>query len=383
MKYISLIGATGSIGKQTVEVVKRHPDEFQIVSMVANNSSEEFLRLVKEVRPKYCALVNEEAGKRINDEIPSGVEFAFGRQNALDGVLYGDTAVVSASGFAGLEYSLKAIENGKNLALANKETLVCGGDFVMDKVRKSGINLMPVDSEHSAIWQALGFNLNAEFENLIITASGGPFYSYTEEQLKTVTPKDALKHPTWNMGAKITIDSATLLNKGFEVIEAHHLYNAPYERIKTVVQPESIIHSLVEFRDGGVLAQLSNPSMSLPIQLALTYPKRLACGVTPLDFSKLSAIRFLPLEREKFPCYDLALKSAEQGGIYSCALNGAGEIAVRAFLQERIKFTDISKIIENTLSAFEYGKADCFEVLAKTDEKARRIATEQISKFSK
>ncbi len=374
MKKIALIGSTGSIGRQVLSVVRRHPDKFEIVSMVANSSSALFLEQVKEFKPKFACLVNETEGKKIAGEIPAGVRFAYGEDASIEAVAYGDVAFVAATGFAGLKYSLTATELKKDIALANKETLVCGGELVMGKVKEAGIDLMPVDSEHSALWQALSFQKNAPFRRLIITASGGPFYAYTQEQLKQVTPSSALKHPTWQMGAKITIDSATLLNKGFEVIEAKWLYDTTLDKIHTVVQPESIIHSLVEFDDGGVLAQMSYPTMELPIQLALTYPNRLDCGLKPLDFETLGAIRFLPLERKRFPCYDLALKSMELGDNYPCALNGAGEVAVHAFLNERIGFLEIANTIEAVLEKTERQKADSYEVLKATDERARAQA---------
>ena len=324
--------------------------------------------------PEYAALANEEIGKSIADQIPQGVKYGYGEKAVEEAVSYGEIAFVAATGFAGLKYSLKAVELGKNIALANKETLVCGGELVMDSVRKAGLEIMPVDSEHSALWQALHFRANAPFRRLIITASGGPFYSYTEEQLKGVTPASALKHPTWQMGAKITIDSATLLNKGFEVIEAKWLYDAPLSKIHTIVQPESIIHSMVEFEDGGILAQMSYPTMELPIQLALTYPERFDCGLAPLDFEKLGAIRFLPLDRKRFPCYDLALTSLELGDNYPCALNGAGEIAVKAFLDGRIAFTQIADTIKDALEKTERCAPNSYEVLKETDGRARALA---------
>lgn len=374
MKKLSLIGSTGSIGRQVCSVVRRHKEKFCIESMVANCSKDLFLQQVEEFRPRYAALVDERVGKEIADKIPQGVQFGYGKKAALDAISYGDTAVVATTGFSGLEYSLRAIDEKKNLALANKETLVCGGELVMGKVNRAGIDLMPIDSEHSALWQALSFRLNAPFKRLIITASGGPFYGYTQEQLKTVTPSSALKHPTWQMGAKITVDSATLLNKGFEVIEARWLYDAPLSKIDTVVQPESIIHSMVEFDDGGILAQMSYPTMELPIQLALTYPDRYECNLKPLDFVSLGAIRFLPLERKAFPCYDLALTSLEKGKNYSCALNGAGEIAVRAFLDGRIPFTAIAETMEDTLSKITVRTPDCLDALNETDCEARLLA---------
>ena len=379
MKTIALIGSTGSIGKQTCAVIRRHKDKFAIQSLVANSSAELFLEQVREFRPKYAALVNEEIGKRIAGDIPEGVMFAYGAKAAEEAIAYGDIAVVAATGFAGLQYSLKAIELKKTLALANKETLVCGGEFVMKQARAAGVEILPIDSEHSALWQALHFNANAPYRRLIITASGGPFYAYTQEQLRKVTAADALKHPTWSMGAKITIDSATLLNKGFEVIEAKWLYDAPLNKIHTVVQPESIIHSMVEFEDGGILAQMSYPTMELPIQLALSYPQRFSCNVKPLDFETLGQIRFLPLERKRFPCYDLALTSLETGDNYPCALNGAGEVAVHAFLNGRIAFTKIAETMEYALEKTERTKADDYAALRETDAKAREWAREFIA----
>ena len=378
MKTISLIGSTGSIGRQVCSVVRRHSDKFKIKSIVANTSAELFLAQVKEFLPEYAALADEKAGREIQALIPQGVKFAYGEKAAEEGIAYGDVAFIAATGFAGLKYSLKAIALKKSVALANKETLVCGGELVMGEVKKAGVDLMPVDSEHSALWQALHFRADAPFRRLIITASGGPFYGFTPEQLQNVTPMSALKHPTWQMGAKITIDSATLLNKGFEVIEARWLYDAPLEKIHTLVQPESIIHSMVEFEDGGILAQLSYPTMELPIQLALTYPNRFDCGLKPLNFEKLGAIRFLPLEREKFPCYDLALTALEEGDNYSCALNGAGEIAVRAFLEERISFLQIAETMKAVLEKTERVKANSYEVLKETDARARALAREYI-----
>ena len=380
MKTISLIGSTGSIGQQVCSVVRRHPDKFQIKSIVANSSAALFLQQVKEFMPEYAALADEKAGKEIAAQIPVGVKYGYGEKAAEEAIAYGDVAFVAATGFAGLKYSLKAVDLKKDIALANKETLVCGGELVMGKVQAAGIDLIPVDSEHSALWQALNFRANAPFRRLIITASGGPFYSYTEEQLKNVTPMSALKHPTWQMGAKITIDSATLLNKGFEVIEARWLYDAPLEKIHTIVQPESIIHSLVEFDDGCVMAQMSYPTMELPIQLALTYPERFDCGLRPLNFEELGAIRFLPLERKRFPCYDLALTALEMGDNYPCALNGAGEIAVRAFLQGRIAFTEIAETMKAVLEKTERMQATSYEVLKETDARARAIACEIIGK---
>ena len=363
MKSISLIGSTGSIGTQVCNVVRRHSDKFQIAALVSNTSAETFLAQVQEFKPRYAALVDERVGKAIADQIPAGTAFGYGEQAALAAIEYGDVSFIAATGFAGLKYSLKAIDCKKDIALANKETLVCGGELVMQKIKAAGIRLMPVDSEHSALWQALSFRTDAPFSRLIITASGGPFYGWDKAKLATVTAKDALKHPTWQMGAKITIDSATLLNKGFEVIEAKWLYDTSLDKIHTLVQPESIIHSMVEFADGCVMAQLSYPTMELPIQLALTYPQRFDCGLKRLDFEKLQAIRFLPLHRKDFPCYDMALTAAEKGDNYPCALNGAGEVAVHAFLDGRIGFLSIADTIERTLEKIERRAVTDYETL--------------------
>ncbi len=382
MKRIALIGSTGSIGRQVCAVVRRYPEKFQIESIVASSSKDLFLEQVKEFQPKYAALVDETSGRAIAAQIPDGVEFAYGEEGALRAVEYGDTAFVAATGFAGLRYSLKAIECKKALALANKETLVCGGELVMNEVKKSGIALMPVDSEHSALWQALHFRADAPFKKLIITASGGPFYGKSREELEKVTPASALKHPTWQMGAKITIDSATLLNKGFEVIEAKWLYDTTLDKIHTVVQPTSIIHSMVEFADSSVLAQMSYPTMEVPIQLALTYPERFPCDLPSLDFEKLREIRFLPLERKAFPCYDLALTALEMGDSYPCALNGAGEVAVRAFLEGSIGFLEIADTMEDTLSKIERVKPNSYAALKEVDARARALAREYIEERS-
>ena len=380
MRKISLIGSTGSIGRQVCNVVRRYPEFFKIESIVANSSHEEFLKQVLEFKPKYAALADENAAEKVKDLIPDGVQFVGGKEAAEEGVVYGDVAVIAATGFAGLRYSLRAIQEKKSIALANKETLVCGGELVMGQIKQAGVDLMPVDSEHSALWQALGFKLDAPFKRLIITASGGPFYGWGKEQLEKVMPASALKHPTWQMGAKITIDSATLLNKGFEVIEAKWLYNAPLEKIHTIVQPESIIHSMVEFEDRGILAQMSYPTMELPIQLALTYPDRIDCDLKPLDFETLGSIRFLPLRRQDFPCYDLALSSIEKGDNYPCALNGGGEVAVRAFLDGELPFVKIADAIAYSLEKTERVKADGYEVLKETDAQARAYAEEFIKR---
>lgn len=380
MKHIALIGSTGSIGTQVLSVAKRYPDLFRIEALVAHSSAEKFLEQVHAFRPAYAVLADERAAERVRGEMPEGVRFASGEAAAREAVSLPnvDTAFVAATGFAGLSYTLAAIAAKKDVALANKETLVCGGELVMPAIERANVDLMPVDSEHSALWQCLQFDARKPFRKLLITASGGPFYRATEEQLRRVTPRDALKHPTWSMGAKITIDSATLLNKGFEVIEAKWLYHTSLDKIEAIVHPESIVHSMVEFEDGAVLAQMSCPTMELPIQMALTYPNRLPCAVKPLDLVSLGTLHFLPLERKRFPCFDLALTASEYGDNYPCALNAAGEVAVRSFLQGKIGFLQIAEAMEEVLSQTERRRVTEYAVLAETDRLARKAAEEWI-----
>lgn len=363
MKNISLIGSTGSIGRQVLEVAANHPDRFKICAIAANRNSEELKRQTERFKPAFCAAAAENAdGALYAAEYPSA-----------------DIVVNAVGGFAGLAYSLRAIRAGKTLALANKETLVCGGDVVVPEAERRNVEIIPVDSEHSAVWQCLNFDKRREVKRIILTASGGPFRGEEYKNLSRVTPRRALCHPTWKMGKKISVDSATLVNKGYEIIEAHVLFNAPYSRIQGVIQPQSIVHSMVEFCDGAVLAQMGVPSMELPIQLALTYPERLGCMLEPLDFSKPLSLEFLPLEREKYPLFDLTVKCGEAGGVMPCAMNAADEEAVAAFLEGKIKYTDILRVAEGVLSSTENRRAESFEQLAEVDKTARAAAEKIIS----
>lgn len=379
MIKISLIGSTGSIGRQTISLVLSRPDKFKIVAMAADSSFRLFEEQMGVVKPQYAALADSCAAKKIAD-VPAGTKFFGGEDAALAAASFesADIVLVAAGGFAGLKYSLEAIGAGKRLALANKETLVCGGDIVMPLIARRGGNIRPVDSEHSAIWQCLGFNLKAPFSRLIITASGGPFKNFSAEQLKGVTPAMALAHPTWSMGAKITIDSATMLNKGFEIIEAHHLFGADYNKISAVIHPQSIVHSMVEFADGAVLAQLSRPTMKLPIQLALEYPERIELEESRLSFGDALSLEFSPVSEGMFPCFDTALACARAGGTYPCALNAAGEEAVRAFLAEKIKFTDIARVIGGVTEHTVSEEVQSYAQLCETDARARAYAQKLI-----
>lgn len=370
MKNIALIGCTGSIGRQTIKVAARYPDKFRIVAMAANTGGEVFVRQAAEVRPAFAALRQE--GEAV--PVPAGTRFARGESAFEEACSYADADVVlvAVTGFAGLKAALLAIAAGKDIALANKESLVAGGDLVMRLAAEKGVNVLPVDSEHSAVWQCLHFDRKAPFSRILLTASGGALRDVPLAELSSVTAAQALAHPNWDMGAKITIDCATMLNKGFEVIEAMHLYGAALSQIKVLIHRESVVHSLVEFADGAALAQLGVPSMELPIQLALTYPERLPC-CPPADLAAVGALHFSEVERGRYPCFFLALGCAEKGGAYPCILNAAGEVAVGAFLKGQIKYTQIAEIIEGALCAGElpYGS---YAALEEADAAARARA---------
>ena len=362
MKNIALIGCTGSIGTQVLQTVRRYSEKFSFSALVSGRQRGELFRL-KEEFPRARVLAAPELAEGVASRISLFEDC--------------DVALIAAGGFAGLAYTLAAIEAGKTVALANKESLVCGGKLVTEAAKRKGVEIVPVDSEHSALFQALSFRRNAPFERLVLTASGGPFLHYTKEELARVTAADALKHPTWNMGAKITVDSATLLNKGFEIIEAKWLYGADYSRIGAVVHPESIVHSLVSFADGAVMAQLSYPDMRLPIQLALTYPERLPC-LKQLNLCELGALHFYGLPQEKFPCFALALEAGKRGGTAPTVLNGSAEVAVKAFLNDRISFLKIAETIRETLERVPAQRAEDYETLRFADAQARETANKII-----
>src|SRR3989344_3736207 len=342
MKHLSILGSTGSIGTQTLDIVRQFPNEFKVVGLTTNKNSDLLLKQIKEFRPKAVAIMDS---SKVDDllnfsscQVYSGIE-GLNRLASLDEA---DTIVNALVGSIGIEPTYHAAKNKKNIALANKETLVAAGSVIMNEVKKNNVNLMPIDSEHSAIFQCLnGENIN-EVEKITLTCSGGPFKNYSKEQLKNVTKEDALKHPTWNMGEKITIDSATLMNKGFEVIEAHWLYNVPYDRIKIVIHPQSIIHSLVEFQHKSVIAQFGLPDMKTPIQYALSYPKRFASNSKPLNLAEIKNLEFREPDFEMFPCLKYAYEAGKAGGTLPAVMNAANEIAVYAFLENKIRFLDIA-----------------------------------------
>lgn len=350
-KNICILGSTGSIGTQTLEVLNniKNRDEFSVLSMSCGQNVDLFIEQVKKFRPKKVCTGTIEGYKAIKAEFPN-IEAFFGEEGLLEiaGDKDIDILLTGTSGSVALGPTLRAVENGKTIALANKETLVMAGDIVMKRAKEKNAAILPVDSEHSAIHQSAAGRF--EFlEKIIITASGGPFLNKTKAEILNSTAKDALNHPNWNMGKKITIDSATLMNKGLEVIEAHHLFNMPYEKIDVVVHPESIVHSAVEFKDGSTVAQLGNPSMHIPIQYAITYPERIS-GIESGKFSFFDKnLTFLKPDFEKFPCLKLAFEAGKTGGTAPVVLNAANEVSVYRFLRGEIGMGDIFKIVNREL----------------------------------
>ncbi len=352
MKKITVIGSTGSIGRQTLEIVRRYPDKFKIKGLIANTDCENILAQAKEFTPDFIGLTDENANNKLKNSGYTGE--TLNSSTALSDCVTSDidVVVVACSGINGLVPTLKALDMNIDVALANKETLVVGGELVKEKLAKSTAKLLPVDSEHSAIWQSINGNLQKDVKKIIITASGGAFRDYTQEQLKTATAKDALKHPNWNMGKKITVDCATLMNKGLEIIEASFLYDVDIDQVEPIIHPESIIHSMVEYNDGAIIAQMGMPSMLLPIQYALTYPERIDAGVKSVNFVELSKLNFYAPDRKRFPCLKIAEEVGRAGGLLRTVMNAANDVAVEQFLAGKIGFYDISKMIEEEISNF-------------------------------
>ena len=345
MKRIALLGSTGSIGTQTLDVVRKHPDRFRVVALVAGSNAELLAAQADEFRPELTVLGEGEV------DVPAGTRFGRGWEAVLEAAAHPDADVVvnALVGSAGLRPTLTALDAGKTVALANKESLIAGGSIVTRRVAGHPERLLPVDSEHSAVFQCLAGNRLGDVRRVILTASGGPFRGRSRGDLENVTVEQALAHPTWRMGRKITVDSATLMNKGFEAIEAHHLFQVSIERVELVVHPRSLVHGIVEFVDGACIAQISTPDMRLPLQIALSWPERLPDGAEPLDWSLLGALEFEPLDSASFPCPGLAFDAARRGGSYPCVLNAANEEAVEAFLAERLRFGAIPLVIERVL----------------------------------
>lgn len=356
-KQIAIIGSTGSIGTQTLDLVRQNPDRFAVSVIAAGSNVDRLIDQAREFRPALAVIADETKYLRLRDELaPLGIETAAGSQALADAMERPDfTTVVTATvGYSGLEPTLRAVAARKEIALANKETLVVAGELVTRLVRQNGVRMLPVDSEHSAIYQCLVGEDPATVERLIITASGGPFRTFSRHQLETVTPADALRHPNWSMGSKITIDSATMLNKAFEIIEARWLFDIAAERISAIVHPQSIVHSMVEFCDGAVKAQLGVPDMHLPIQYALGDATRFPSAERKLSIADYATLTFEQPDTERFPCLTLAYRALAEGGTIACTINAANEIAVERFLHGRVGFLDIYEIITQTLATVPF-----------------------------
>ncbi|MDY4696927.1 1-deoxy-D-xylulose-5-phosphate reductoisomerase [Selenomonas sp. WCA-380-WT-3B 3/] len=382
MKNIAVLGSTGSIGTQTLDVVRSHPELFRVRVLAANSNDELLEAQIREFCPDLAVLADESAWKRLSARYSGPVKLAGGRQAfidaaAVDGV---DTVVTAMMGFAGLEPTMKALDAGKNIALANKETLVVAGELVMKRAREQRVAILPVDSEHCALFQCLQGEKKDTVEKLLLTCSGGPFRGKSREELAGATVAQVLDHPTWTMGKKITVDSATLVNKGLEVIEAKWLYDVRYDQIQVVVHPQSIVHSMVQFRDGAVMAQLGSTDMRLPIQYALTYPERTVSGFERLDFWKMKSLTFEKPDTDTFRGLAFAYEAGQMGGSMPCVFNAANEVAVGAFLQGKIRFLDIYDIIEETMMKTECVLSPTLDELFEEDSRARRFAASLLAR---
>ena len=373
-RTLSILGSTGSIGRQTLDVAQ--VCGHQVAALTVNRSVELAEQQARQFQPQLVVAVDESAAQDLKQRLAdTSIRVVGGREGLMEAATLpqADTVVTAVVGIAGLEPTLAAIDQGKRIALANKETLVCAGDLVMRRAEEKGAEIVPVDSEHSAIFQCLqGCKDRGEVKRLIITASGGPFFGKTREELEHVTRAQALRHPNWAMGAKITIDSATLMNKGLEFIEAMRLYHMPPQQIQVVVHRESIIHSLVEFNDGAILAQLGTADMRVPIQYALTWPERTPGPAAPLDLLTCPPLTFAKPDPDTFRCLGLALECAQKGGTSTAILNGANEVAVELFLEEKISFLDIARLVEGALERVASKPADTLEDVLEADRAARQ-----------
>lgn len=376
MKHISLLGSTGSIGKQTLEVVAANPDKLKVRALAAHRSDELLEQQIRQFEPDIAVLSDKDAAARLAARYHGKTRILAGDEGLLAAATYdgADTVLASMVGYAGLRPTLAAIECGKNIALANKETLVAAGSLVMAAVRKHGVSLTPVDSEHSAIFQSLRGGAEKEVKRLIVTASGGPFRGKKRSELENVTLAQCLKHPNWSMGPKVTLDSSTLANKGLEVMEAHWLFDMPYDKIDVVVHPQSIVHSLVEFCDGSVIAQLGEPDMRLPIQYALSWPDRFDYSFEQLDLVKAASLTFEAPDLEAFPSLKIAVDCGKAGGTLPCAFNAANEEAVNAFLHDKIRYLDIPYITAAVTQAHDNVAAPQIEDIEQADAWARAEA---------
>lgn len=382
MRRVVILGSTGSIGTQALDVIRHTHDRFQVVGLAAASNHELLVGQIREFMPPVVAVSDETAANELHAGLAGlrSVEMVVGAEAAeqLARELDADIVLNAMVGAVGLPPTLAALQSGKTLALANKESLIVGGELVMDLVKGEPERLVPVDSEHAALAQCLRGESREDLKRVIITASGGPFRGWTREELAKASVKEALAHPTWKMGPKITIDSATLMNKGLEVIEAHFLFGLDYAQIDVVVHPESLVHGIAEFADGAMMAQLSKPDMRLPIQLALAYPERLPMGIEPLDLATIGSLTFEPVDREAFTALDLCFKAGRMGSTFPAVLNAANEVAVMAFLEGKIAMTGIPDVVERVLDDHEPASVVSVVTLDRADAWARRRAAEII-----
>ena len=375
VKCMSILGSTGSIGRQSLDVIS-HLEGIRVAALTAGSGVERMAEQCRRFHPSLAVMATQEAAQALARELndPS-VSIAWGEEGLIQAATLEevDCVITAVVGMVGLKPTLAAIRAKKRIGLANKETLVCAGELVMAQAEQYGAEIIPVDSEHSAIFQCLmGCGDRREVKRILLTCSGGPFFGMEEEQLKQVTKADALRHPNWKMGPKITVDCATLMNKGLEVIEAMRLYHLPLEQVEVLIHRQSIVHSLVEFTDGAVMAQLGTPDMRLPIQLALTYPQRTVCPVEPLDLTKCSALTFCHPDMEKFPCLALARECAKLGGTACPAMNGANEEAVALFLADKIGFYDIYRLVRQAVEQVPFIQDPTLEQILEADRLARQ-----------
>ena len=379
MKRISILGSTGSIGQNTLDLVRQHPDRFAIDALVACKNVSKLIEQAIEFKPKYVALADESLGSSLSVLKDYGIDYGVGEQAIAAAASRSNDLVMSAIvGMVGLEPTCLAIENSKAVALANKESLVAGGSLVMDLVKKHQTQLLPVDSEHNAIFQVLCDDQKPFVEKIILTASGGPFREFSLEDMTNVTPQQAIKHPKWSMGPKISVDSATMMNKGLEMIEAAYLFDLEPAQIDCLIHPQSIIHSLVNFKDGSFLAQLGEPDMRIPISYCLAYPQRISTSAKQLDLASVGKLEFYAPDEARFPCISLAKQALASGPNACVMLNAANEVAVEAFLNNRIGFLDIAKIIEKTLENLSNMLLKKISDVIVLDALARRIAVSLI-----
>ena len=381
-KQIAILGSTGSIGTQALQVIEEHPDLYEAYVLTANNRVDELIAQARKFLPEAVVIANESKYPQLKEALADLPIKVYAGEDALCQIVQEqpiDIVLTAMVGYAGLKPTINAIRARKIIALANKETLVVAGDLINDLARVNGTPILPVDSEHSAVFQCLAGEVGNPIEKVILTASGGPFRTYTREQLAAVTKEQALHHPTWQMGAKITIDSASMMNKGFEVIEAKWLFGVRPDQIEVVVHPQSVIHSMVQFEDGAIKAQLGMPDMRLPIQYAFSYPDRVRASFPRLDFATCSSLTFEQPDTTRFRNLGLAYEALHRGGNMPCIVNAANEVCVRAFLEDRVSFLGMSDVIERTMEKVSFIAKPTYEDYVQTDAEARRVAEEIIN----